>query len=138
MLLKPQSSPRIEPRCSASGVQSFNHWIPRKVLESDFSMSLFHWESLRSVLSQVILSYIIKSLGKVAFLQSMPVLRLLCWLSGNESACQCRRRGFSPWVRQISWRRKGQPTPIFLPGKSHGHRSLAGCSPLGCKEPDTT
>ena len=32
-----------------------------------------------------------------------------------------------------AWRRKWQPTPVFLPGKSHGQRSLAGYSPLGCK-----
>ena len=46
------------------------------------------------------------------------------WLSGKEFACQCRRCGFSPWVRKIPWRRKWQPTPVFLPGKSHGQRSL--------------
>ena len=45
---------------------------------------------------------------------------------------------FNPWVRKISWRRKWQPTPIFLPGKFHRHRSLAGCSPWSCKELDTT
>ena len=39
------------------------------------------------------------------------------WLSGKESACQCRRRGFDSWVRKIPWKRKWQPTPIFLPGK---------------------
>ena len=39
------------------------------------------------------------------------------------------RCGFNPWVRKISWRRKWQPTPVFLPGKSHGQRSLAGYSP---------
>ena len=37
------------------------------------------------------------------------------WLSGKESACQWRRRGFDPWVRKIPWRRKWQPTPVFLP-----------------------
>ena len=36
---------------------------------------------------------------------------------------------FDPWVRKISWRRKWQPTPVFLPGKSHGQRSLADYSP---------
>ena len=41
------------------------------------------------------------------------------WLSGKESACQCRRRGFDSWVRKMPWRRKQQPTPIFLPEKSH-------------------
>ena len=46
--------------------------------------------------------------------------------------------GFSPWVRKISWRRKWQPTPVFLPGKSHGRRSLVGYCPWGRKESDTT
>ena len=43
-----------------------------------------------------------------------------------------------PWVRQIPWRRAWQPTPVFLPGESHGQRSLIGSSPRGCKELDTT
>ena len=37
---------------------------------------------------------------------------------------QCRRPGFDPWVRKITWRRKWQPIPVFLPGESHGQRSL--------------
>ena len=44
---------------------------------------------------------------------------------------------FSPWVRKSPWRRAWQPTPVFLPGESHGQRSLAGCSPWGQKESDT-
>ena len=56
------------------------------------------------------------------------------WLSGKESACQCRRRGFNPWVGQISWRRKWQPTPGFLPGESHGQRILVGYSPWGVSD----
>ena len=55
------------------------------------------------------------------------------WLSGKESACQCRRHGFDPWVGKIPWRRKWQPTPAFLPGKSHGQRSLVSYSPWGRK-----
>ena len=61
--------------------------------------------------------------------------------SGKESACQCRRckrSWFDPWVGKIPWRRAWQPTPVFLPGKSHGQRSLAGCSPQGHKELDMT
>ena len=56
------------------------------------------------------------------------------WLRGKEPACQCRgqrRCRVSPWVRKTPWRRKWQPTPIFLTGKSHGERSLAGYSPWG-------
>ena len=42
------------------------------------------------------------------------------------------------WVRKLPWRRKWQPTPVFLPGIPHGQRSLAGYSPWGCKESDVT
>ena len=52
--------------------------------------------------------------------------------SGIEPACQCRRHKrhrFHPWVRKIPWRRKWQPTLVFLPGESHGQRSLAGYGP---------
>ena len=45
---------------------------------------------------------------------------------------------YFPWVGKIPWRRKWQPTAVFLPGKSHGQRSLAGYSPWGSKESDTT
>ena len=41
-------------------------------------------------------------------------------LTGKESACQCRRHVLDPWVGKISWRRAWQPTPVFLPGESHG------------------
>ena len=41
-----------------------------------------------------------------------------------------------PWVRKIPWREERQPTPGLLPGKSHGQRSLAGCSPWGRRESD--
>ena len=41
----------------------------------------------------------------------------------------CRRCGFNPWFGKIPWRRKWQPTAIFLPGEFHGQRSLVGYSP---------
>ena len=49
--------------------------------------------------------------------------------SGKEPACQCRRCRFEPWVGKIPRRRPWQPTWVFLPGESHGQRSLAGYSP---------
>ena len=64
--------------------------------------------------------------------------RLPWWFIGEELACQCRKCKFNPWVRKIPWRRKWQPTPVLLPGKSHGLKSLVGYSPWGCKESDTT
>ena len=51
------------------------------------------------------------------------------WHSSKEPAHQCRRRVFDPWVRKIPWRGKWQSIPVFLPGKSHGQRSLVGYSP---------
>ena len=64
--------------------------------------------------------------------------RLLWWLSSKRIPCQCRRFRCYPWVRKIPWRRKRQPTPLFLPGKSHGQRSLVGYSPWGPQESDMT
>ena len=61
--------------------------------------------------------------------------------SGKEPSCQgrrCKRHGFDPRVGRIPWRRKWLPTPVVLPGKSHGQRSLAGYSPWGRKESDMT
>ena len=61
--------------------------------------------------------------------------------SGKEYTCLCRRCRqcrFGPWEGKIPWRRKWQPTPVLFPGKSHGQRSLAGYSPWGHKESDTT
>ena len=48
------------------------------------------------------------------------------------------RHRFDPWVRKIPWRRQWHPTPIFLPGESHGQRSLVGYSPWAHKESDMT
>ena len=56
---------------------------------------------------------------------------------GKEVTCHCRRcmrHGLNPWVGKIPWRRKWQPTPIFLPGESHGQSSLVGYH----KESDVT
>ena len=57
----------------------------------------------------------------------------------------CKRRSipasiprFDPWLRKIPWRRQWQSTPVFLPQKAHGRRTLAGCSPWGHTESDTT
>ena len=49
-----------------------------------------------------------------------------------------KRCSLDPWVRKIHWSGKGHPTPVFLPGKFPGQRSLAGCCPWGCKESDPT
>ena len=78
--------------------------------------------------------------GKMAFHRSSKDLetnlgkRGLPWWFRWQSICLQRRRpGFDPWVGKIPWRRKWQPTPVFLPGKSHGRRSLIGYRPWGAK-----
>ena len=61
--------------------------------------------------------------------------------SGKESSCQrtrCKGCRFNPWIGKIPWRRKWQPTPVFLPGEFHAQRSLVGYCPWGCKDSDTT
>ena len=60
------------------------------------------------------------------------------WLRRQRIYPQCGRPGFDPWVGKIPWRREWLPTPVLLPGEFHGQRSLAGYSPWGHKEWDTT
>ena len=61
---------------------------------------------------------------------------LPCEPLGN--CLQCRTPGLDPRVRKVSWRREWLPTPVILPGEFHGWRNLAGYSPWGRKESDTT
>ena len=49
-----------------------------------------------------------------------------------------RRAGFNPWAGKIPWKRAQQPTPVFLPGESHGQRSLVGYRPWSRKDSDAT
>ena len=61
--------------------------------------------------------------------------------SDKESACQCwrgRRQRFDPWIGKIPLSKKWQPTPVFLPEKFHGQRSLVGFSPWSHRELDMT
>ena len=61
------------------------------------------------------------------------------WAAVHEVAkSQTRLSDFTFTFTFMHWRRKWQPTPVFLPGESHGRRSLVGCSPWGCTESDTT
>ena len=55
----------------------------------------------------------------------------------KNSPTNAGRPRFDPWVRKISWRRKWQPTPVFLPEKSRGQRSLVGYSPGGLQKSQT-
>ena len=63
-------------------------------------------------------------------LEVAPVLRNLPANAGDVRD--------NPWVGKIPWRRAWQPTPVFMPGESHGQRSLVGYTPWGYKESDKT
>ena len=60
------------------------------------------------------------------------------WLSSNLQCRRRRRYGFNPCVRKILWKRAWQPTPVILPGESHGQRSLVDYHPEGHKWSDRT
>ena len=59
-------------------------------------------------------------------------------ISPKKSICKCKKCRFDHWVGKIPWKRKQQPTPVFLPGKSHGQKRLVGYGPWVYKELDTT
>ena len=92
------------------------------------------WKTTISSLPKKICIYIIKSnhISWISFKKKKTYMYnwvwFLKWLSSTESSY-----GFDPWVGKIPWRRKWQPTPVFLPGKSHGQRGLEGHSLQGLK-----
>ena len=127
--------------CSGRG--SLSHWTSRESLPSflkdvfggiefwvdTFLFSSDVWETL----------FIIQLSSSLFFSPQYKVSRgsqVAQWV--KESACQCRRCWFDPWVGKIPHMRAWRPTPVLLPGESHGQRSLVGCSPWGCKESDMT
>ena len=76
------------------------------------------------------------TLHKVNLMWFIDLNILPLWHSGKESTCQCRSHqegGFVPWVRK-SPGIGNQPTPVFLPVKFQGQKSLVGYSPWNCKE----
>ena len=73
------------------------------------------------------------------FLETYNLLRLGFPGGSVAKVClKCRRTVFESWLGKIPWRRKWQPTPVFLPGEFHGQRSLVGYSAWGHKELDMT
>ena len=94
---------------------------------------------LSTVVLKLVTSEICSIFSKINFtlLQQQGLQRASQVLSG-ESACQCRRQRFDPWIGKIPWKRKWQPTPVFLPGEVVGQRSLVDYRPWGHKESDMT
>ena len=90
-----------------------------------FCFSTWYWShyvTLRQFLKGTVMiciplcSYVKKEVHSKLWTKVPSVKRLPRWLSGKESACQCRAAGFNPWSGKIAWRKKSQPPPVFLPG----------------------
>ena len=75
---------------------------------------------------------LVKFILSIVLFGNFPVALVIKNLPAN--AGDISRQGCDPWVVRIPWRRKWQPTSVFLPGESHGQRGLADYSPSGHKE----
>ena len=126
-----------------SSVQSALWYLNSRnsVLYSNHFFSKRHWSTIKPTLLYIesFIHYI-----SIYFLPICP-RDTFWWGFPSDSAVKnspatprLRRHGFDPWVRKVSWRRKQQPTPVFLPGESQGQRSPAGYRPWGCKKSDST
>ena len=130
----------------ASAGQSIGASVSASVLPVNiwcwFPLGWAGWISLQSKgLSRVFSNTTVQ---KHWFFSAQPSLwsnshiRLPWWRRWWSICLQCGRLRFDPWVRKIPWRRKWQPTPVLLLGKSHGQKSLIGYSPWGRKESHMT
>ena len=77
-----------------------------------------------------VLPILVHILASVLLLLSLQnaIFLFNCFHSSKKSTCKCKKCRFDPWVGKIPWRRKWQPTPVFLPGQFRGERSLGDCS----------
>ena len=132
----------VQPSLETIGFQGFfilpikpsssDHWaLSPPVPQPPFSFLSHEFDISRS-LRQVGSHSICPVTGLFHSVQCLP-----WWLRWWRICLQCRRPRFDPWVMKIPWRRKWQPTLVFLPGKFHGQRSLMGYSPWDCKESAT-
>ena len=96
---------------------------------------LASWRHLCAFVLRWSYGYLSKN-GYFLWLVMEFVLIIILLLCGKNK--RRKKSRFDLWVQKISWRRKWQPTPVFLPGESHGRRSMVGYSPWGRKKSDTT
>ena len=112
----------ISPSNEHPGLVSFRmDWVDLFAVQGTLKSLLQHHSSKASILR-------CSAHQTYQFLNILPCIiavGLSWWLSSEESSANAGDT-FDPWVRKIPWRRKWQYTPVFLPGKLHGQRSLTG------------
>ena len=113
------------------GIDTGSPALQAESLQSDLLRNRFTEESSRNrfIERQYLLT---ENVYGFPYLQSHSQVALVV-KNPPASAGRHKRRGFNPWVGKIPWRRAQQPTPVLLPGESHGQRSLMGYSPWGRK-----
>ena len=108
-------------------------WLDLLAVQETLKSLLQHHSSKASILRHS--AFFVVQLSH-PYMTTGKTIALTRWIFvGKESACNAGDS--SSWVGKIPWRRKWQPTPVFLPGESHGQRSLAGYSSRD-PESDTT
>ena len=116
-------------------LQVFSTWASEWVSHGFTSLPcllLSEWLEASPVLSLSHLSFLICKIHIIPCTSRLPR-----WRSGKEPACQCRRYRryeLDRWLVMIPWRRNRQPTRVFLAGKFHGLRSLAGRQSMGLQK----
>ena len=128
------SWPRDWTHVSCIGRQILYCWVTREAQLCSYTF-IYRKKHYIYICNKIKYAFIFSSVAQscLTLCQTLQHARLPWWLSSKESTYQCRRHGFNPWVGKIPERRKWQLTPVFLPGKSHGQRSLVGQSPWGHK-----
>ena len=147
----PFSQPRNQTRVFSIAGGFFTSWAIKEALNRmawykfPLSSSPFTW-GLRYIFCKKLLFCGLKTVITYVIVNTVFQISTVYRLgfprgtSGKEPTTnsEVKRHGFESWVEKIPWRRKWEPTLVFLPGKSHGQRSLAGYCPWGRKESDMT
>ena len=122
-----------------SKISVWNQWLLVSFILLSI-VSLFVWKNNTTLNFELMILCCKLRHKVVSKTEGDPLIdNLASLVAQTKSIClQCRRPGFRSWVGKIPWRRKRQPSPVLLPGKSHGLRSLVGYSQWGCEESDTT
>ena len=106
--------------------QGWNLNLLSPVLASRFFTTSATWEALQGVYDALFGGKKTHGPGKTSYKGASPHAVFPGALVVKKTAGKCRKRRSDPWVRKIPWRRKWQSPPVFLPGRSHGQRSLVG------------